>query len=101
MPRFPHKLPLVAIISVMAATGVAGARVASARAQAYCAADMNRDRRVTLQEYESWAIDRLLAANGAWAQRFKELTPQRQATILQRRFEKLDINRQGFLDCSG
>jgi hypothetical protein len=56
---------------------------------------------VTLQEYESWARNRLMVANGARAQRFEELSPERQATILQHRFEKLDINHHGFLDCSG
>jgi hypothetical protein len=99
MARFPHKLPLVAIVSVIAATSVAGARVASAQVKPYCAADMNSDGRVTLQEYESWATNRLMAVNGARAQRFKELTPQRQAALLQRRFEMLDLNRLGFLDC--
>lgn len=99
MQRFPCQLA-VAIIGGIAVTGFAGARVAGAQAQAYCAADINHDGRVTLEEFESWARNRLMAANGARAQRFKELTPQRQATALQHRFEKLDITHHGFLDCS-
>jgi len=100
MLRFFSQPPL-AIVIVIAVAGFTGARVASAQSEVYCAADINHDGRVTLQEYESWARNRLMVANGARAQRFEELSPERQATILQHRFEKLDINHHGFLDCSG
>lgn len=99
MPRLPHQKPF-AIVAVILVTGFTGARTASAQEKPYCAADVNHDGRVTLQEFESWATSRLMAANGARAERFKQLTPEQQAAVLQHRFEKLDINQQGFLDCS-
>jgi len=52
----------------------------------------HRSERVTLQEDESWARSRLMAANGTKSQRFEELAPERQAAILQHCCEKLDID---------
>jgi len=74
MRRFLHQLRL-AMLSGIVATGFAGARVASAEANAYCDADFNHDGRVTLQEYESWAGE---PPDGRKRRqrRFKELTPR-------------------------
>ena len=101
MRRFTFQKPPLVMAGVVLATGLAGARIANAQEKPYCAADANHDGRVTLQEFESWATDRLMAADGPRAQRFKELTPQQQAAVLQHRFDKLDVNNQGYLDCSG
>ena len=63
-------------------------------------ADANHDGRITLQEFEAFASNRLMAGNGPRAQRFKELAPQDQDARLQARFQKLDRGGKGYLDRS-
>jgi len=63
-------------------------------------ADVNHDGRVTLQEFETYAASHLAAANGPRAQRFKQLDPQLQAAVLQKRFDARDRRHKGYLDRS-
>ncbi len=60
-------------------------------------ADADHNGRVTLQEYENFVGDRLMKAKGPQAQRFRSLDPEQQATILERRFHKLDKDHKGYL----
>ena len=82
-----------------AAVVVIGVPVAQAQMKGnFDAADINHDGRVTLQEYEAYATNRLMAANGRLAQKFKQMSPQQQAARLQQRFEKLDHGHKGYVD---
>lgn len=60
-------------------------------------ADANHDGRVSLQEYENFTGNRLMKAKGPWAQKFQALDPEQQATVLERRFHKLDKDHKGYL----
>lgn len=81
-------------LAVSASLGMA----ASAQSRAgFDAADADHDGRVTLQEYEAFTAHRLMAANGKWAQKFKEMSPEQQAARLRTRFEKLDHGHKGYL----
>jgi MipA family protein len=73
----------------------------TARAQMkgdFDAADANHDGRVTFEEFATSAKRQLDAANGAKAQRFKQLSSQQQTTLLRRRFDKVDRSHKGYLD---
>jgi len=61
-------------------------------------ADANHDGKVTLQEYKDYVTNRLSAANGPLALRFKQLSPEDQAQRLQKRFNKMDHGHKGYLD---
>jgi len=61
-------------------------------------ADTNHDGHVSLQEFEAYATPRLLATNSRRAQRFRSLSPQQQAAVLQRRFDRMDHGHKGYLD---
>ncbi len=61
-------------------------------------ADTNHDGRVSLQKFEAYATNRLTAANGMQAQRFKQMTPQEQMARLQQRFDQIDRAHKGYLD---
>jgi outer membrane protein len=77
----------------------AGTRVAHSQARAsFDEADANHDGRVTLQEFETYATKRLMAATGPVAQKFKHLSPQDQEARLQKRFEEADKGHKGYLD---
>ncbi len=60
-------------------------------------ADVDHDGRVTLQDYESYVGTRLMEAKGPRAQRFRSLDPEQQATVLERRFHRLDKDHKGYL----
>ncbi len=60
-------------------------------------ADADHDGRVTLQEYETFAGNRLMRAKGPHAQKFRSLAPEQQAAVLQKRFHKLDREHKGYL----
>ncbi len=60
-------------------------------------ADANHDGRVTFQEFEAFAGNRMMSGNGKAAQKFKQLGPDQQASMLQRRFQKLDKAHKGCL----
>jgi outer membrane protein len=76
-----------------------GTRVAHSQARwSFDEADVNHDGRVTLQEFETYATHRLMAATGPVAQKFKHLSPQDQEARLQKRFEKVDKGHKGYLD---
>jgi Ca2+-binding EF-hand superfamily protein len=61
-------------------------------------ADGNHDGHVDLQEFEAYATNRLMAANGVVAQRFKQLSPDEQVTRLQQRFDRMDRGHKGYLN---
>jgi hypothetical protein len=83
-------------------TVLAGACMATtAEAQSagrFAKADVNHDGRVTLREYESFVGARLSRAKGPKAERFRQLDPEKQAALLQRRFERLDRGHKGYLE---
>jgi len=84
------------LVLVMALVGTPGAQ-AQMKGN-FDEADANHDGRVTLQEFESYAASRLTAANGPRAQRFKQLDPQLQGAVLQKRFDARDRGHKGYLD---
>ncbi len=61
-------------------------------------ADANNDGRVTLQEYETYTTNRLMARDGPMAQWFKHLSPEEQSTRLKQRFEENGRGHKGYLD---
>jgi len=60
-------------------------------------ADANHDGRISLQEYEAFAGNRMMRAKGPHAEKFRSLDPEQQASVLQRRFRKLDHGGKGYL----
>ena len=63
-------------------------------------ADANHDGRVTLREFESYAVQRLIAGTGFRAHRFQQMSAQQQQAVLQQRFEQMDHGNKGYLDRS-
>lgn len=63
----------------------------------FAAADANHDGRVTLQEFQAYATQKLMAANGPMAQRFKQMNPVQQAKIIKKRFDRTDTSQKGYL----
>ena len=61
-------------------------------------ADANHDGRVTLQEFESYATQHLMAGTGFRAQRFQQMSAQQQQAVLQQRFQQMDHGNKGYLD---
>ncbi len=61
-------------------------------------ADTNKDGHVSLQEFETYATQRLLAGTGRLARRFQQLSSEQQSARLEQRFNKLDRNHKGYLD---
>ncbi len=61
-------------------------------------ADTNKDGHVSLQEFETYATQRLLAGTGRVARRFQKLSPEQQSARLEQRFNKLDRDHKGYLD---
>lgn len=91
-------LLLAAMLMLCCAVGMPVA--AAQPAGDFDVADTNHDGRVSLQEFEAYASQRLLAAYGRRAQRFRSLSPQEQSAALQRRFDRLDHGHKGYLDRS-
>lgn len=91
MNKLAKKLILAAAILSIASVAHAqgGGRFAKA--------DGNNDGRVTLREYESFVGNRLSKAQNPRAERFRQLDPERQASMLQKRFQKLDRGQKGYL----
>ncbi len=90
--RTSHASALVGIL-LLAAT--------SAQAQPpdrFARADANHDGRVTFREYAAFVETQLARANGPKAQRFRSLDPEKQAALLQRRFDRLDRDHKGYLE---
>jgi Ca2+-binding EF-hand superfamily protein len=86
-------------MAALAAMSLLGTPLAQAQMRGnFDDADKNHDGRVTLQEFETYAAARLMAANGPRARRFKRLSPEQQATLLQQRFERMDRGEKGYLD---
>lgn len=84
----------LACVILFAATGAAHSQTRSSFDQA----DVNHDGRVTLQEFETYATSRLMAATGSAAQKFRHLSPREQQARLRKRFEKADKDHKGYLD---
>ncbi len=83
----------------VAGIGLLGACGAYAQAKGnFDEADANHDGKVTLQEYQTYATQRLNASDGRLARRFKKLSPEDQSQRLQKRFNKLDHDHKGYLD---
>ncbi len=59
--------------------------------------DSDHDGRISLQEFESAMGNRLMKGKGRFAEKFRALDPEQQATALQRRFHKLDKDHKGYL----
>lgn len=91
-------------LSIGIATLVAAAAlavIAPAQAQVkgnFDDADTNKDGHVSLQEYEAYATQRLLAGTGRLARRFQQLSPEERSARLGKRFNKLDHGHKGYLD---
>jgi hypothetical protein len=90
----PLRLAAFALVTVLAAAPLAHAQVKGN----FDDADVNHDGHVTLQEYQTYTTNRLMASNGPRAQKFKQLSPQEQSARLQQRFEELDKGHKGYLD---
>ncbi len=78
---------------------LAGAPVACAQMRGnFDAVDTNHDGHVSLQEFDTYVTNRLMAAHGVRAERFKQLSQQEQMARLQQRFAQLDRAHKGYLD---
>jgi Ca2+-binding EF-hand superfamily protein len=61
-------------------------------------ADADHDGHVTFQEYQAYVSGHLADLDGPIAQRFKQLSPEEQASRLHRRFDTADKGHKGYLD---
>ena len=59
--------------------------------------DLNGDGRVTLQEFEAQTTRQMMNGRGKQAEKFRQLSPQQRAKRIQRRFQRLDEARKGYL----
>ena len=84
---------LIASVLVLSSVSIANAQGGSRFAKA----DVDRDGRVTLREYENFVGARLSKSNNQRAERFRQLDPEKQASMLQKRFQKLDRGHKGYL----
>ncbi len=90
--------PFIIAFALALAVAIASLPLAHAEAASrFDKVDANHDGRVTLQEFEAFTGNRLMAGNGKAAQKFKQLGPDQQADWLQRRFQKLDRDHKGYL----
>jgi len=86
------------LMSIAALAALSTASVANAQMRGnFEEADADHDGKVTLQEFQTYATQQLKAHDGPMAQRFKQLSPDQQAAILQKRFEKADSSHKGFI----
>jgi hypothetical protein len=60
-------------------------------------ADTNHDGRVTLHEFEAYAMQRLMSGQGMMAARFQQMSQDERAARLQSRFESADSGHKGYL----
>lgn len=86
------------LISIAAFAAFSTASSADAQMRGnFAEADADHDGKVTLQEFQAYATQQLQAHDGPMAHRFKQLSADQQAAILQKRFEKADSSQKGFL----
>ena len=89
----------LAIATLAACAALAATAPAQAQAKGnFDDADSNKDGHVSLQEFETYATQRLMAGTGRLAKRFQKLSPEQQSARLERRFQKLDRDHKGYLD---
>ena len=87
----------------MRALAIAGLLICAASAanaqsaKTFGRADVDHDGRLSLEEYETFAGNRLMKAKGPHGQKFRSLDPEQQAAVLQKRFQKLDKDHKGYL----
>lgn len=93
MFRSPTRFTLVLLLVL----GSASAAQAQARGN-FDDADSDHDGHVTWPEYQTYLTQRLTAADGPIAQRFKQLSPDEQVSRLKERFDRLDAAHKGYLD---
>ena len=94
---------MIGLRAIALATVATLAVAATAQAQPgsdkrFTRADINRDGRVSFQEYESFVSNRMARAKGPRAQKFQALNPEQQVMVLQKRFQKLDHGHKGYLE---
>jgi MipA family protein len=93
--------PLFKVVALaLAMMSLATAAAAAQSIGNFDDADTNHDGRVTFQEFAAYATKRLTSATGPKAQKFKQLSPAEQTSILQQRFARLDQGHKGYLDRS-
>jgi len=92
--RTTRQMTAIAFLMALAASPPANAQMKGS----FSDADANHDGRVSLQEFEAYTTNRLMAANGRVAQRFKQMSTQDQTERLQRRFDQMDRGHKGYLD---
>jgi Ca2+-binding EF-hand superfamily protein len=87
------------IIAAAAALSLASfsADAAGGGGKRFDRADINRDGRITLQEFGSFTTQQMANGKGKNAEKFRQLSPDQQANRIQRRFERLDEGRKGYL----
>ena len=89
----------IGIATLVAAAALVTAAPVQAQAKGnFDDADANRDGHVSLQEFEAYATQRLMARSGRLARRFQKLSPEQQRARLEKRFHKLDRDNKGYLD---
>jgi Ca2+-binding EF-hand superfamily protein len=59
--------------------------------------DVNRDGRVTLQEFEAHTTRQMANGQGKPAEKFRQLSAQQRARRIERRFQRLDEAGKGYL----
>lgn len=95
--RFARLAGLAAAAALSAGT-LAAASLAHAQIRGdFDQADANHDSRVTLQEFQAYATQQLTSRSGPMAQRFKQLSPDKQTALVKRRFDKADSSHKGYL----
>lgn len=70
---------------------------ASAAGNRFNKIDANHDGRITFAEFESAMGRRLMSGQGKAAQKFQQMSPAQRSARIQRRFDRLDEARKGYL----
>lgn len=98
MSCYPGRLSRRLAIGAAAMAVLSAPRAHARTLGNFDAADANHDGRVTLQEFEAYAAQRLATRSGPIAARFRRFSPDQQTLRLQRRFERMDHGNKGYLD---
>ena len=88
------------MIRLLVATAIVFVVATGASAQAvdrFARMDLDQDGKITLQEFETVVGNQFRQGKGRKAEFFRSLSPEKQAAILQKRFQRLDRGNKGYL----
>ena len=85
-------------LALLAAAAIAlGAAAAHARDGRFQRMDADHNGRVSFAEFDSFTTQKMMRGSGKQATKFRQLSPEKRARRIQRRFHRLDEANKGYL----